>query len=419
MKPKRKPEIMSPAGNWTCLIAALQSGADAIYFGLQGLNMRSNYRNFRPPEMKRIARECHEAGARAYLALNTVVFDGELPRVDRILKSARDAGIDAVIGSDLAVIQKASALDLPVFLSTQMSISNSESLGFFYRTFGIRRFVLARECTLVQIRAMRRKLVKQLGEAANDIEIEVFVHGAMCVSVSGRCFMSENRSGKSANRGACLQPCRREYQLIDDEGKTSFRMGENYLLSPEDLCTMPFIEKLIEAGVSSFKIEGRARTPEYVSTVTTAYRRAVDFYFENHRRPDFQTQFHALKKTLMADLDGVYHRGLSPGFFMGQPVDQWANTSGSRAGKSKRHVGEVANYYRKAEAAEIQVRATEFALGDELIIQGPTTGVVRIRIDSIQVDHEPRQSAKRGERVAVPVKEVVRRKDRVFLVTNA
>lgn len=418
MKPKRKPEIMAPAGNWTCLIAALQSGADAIYFGLQGLNMRSNYRNFRPPEMKRIARECHEAGARAYLALNTIVFDGELARVDRILKSARDAGIDAVIGSDLAVIQKASALGLPVFLSTQMSISNSESLGFFYRTFGIRRFVLARECTLVQIRAMRRKLVKQLGEGANDIEIEVFAHGAMCVSVSGRCFMSENRSGKSANRGACLQPCRREYQLIDDEGKTSFRLGGNYLLSPEDLCTMPFIEKLIEAGVSSFKIEGRARTPEYVSTVTTAYRKAVDFYFENHRRPDFETQFEALKKTLMGDLDGVYHRGLSPGFFMGQPVDQWANTSGSRAGKSKRHVGEVANYYRKSGAAEIQVRAAEFALGDELIIQGPTTGVVRVRIDSIQVEHEPRQSAKRGERVAVSVNETVRRRDRVFLVTN-
>ena len=416
MKPK--PEIMAPAGNWTCLTAALKAGADAIYFGLHGLNMRANYRNFIPSEMKRIARDVHHAGARAYLALNTIIHESELARVDRVLKAAADAGIDAVIGSDLAVIQKACALKLPVFLSTQMSLSNSESLAFFNRTFGIRRFVLARECSIPQIRAMRRRLAAQLGAEAEHIEFEVFAHGAMCVSVSGRCFLSESRFGKSANRGECVQPCRREYQLIDDEGKASFRLANKYILSPEDLCTMPFLEKLIELPVASLKIEGRARTPEYVSTVTAAYRRAVDFHHQNQGRRGFKAEFQALKTELMENLGGAYHRGLSPGFFMGKPLDQWTTTSGSRASKSKRHVGEILKYYKKAGAAEVMVRSGGFSLGNELMIQGPTTGNVRVRVDSIQIEHQARSEAKRGELVAVRVAEQVRPRDRVFLVTQ-
>lgn len=413
-----KPEIMSPAGNWTCLRAALQAGADAVYFGLNELNMRSNYRNFRPAEMPAIATACHQAGARAYLTLNTIVYEKELPRVDRILRAAREAGIDAVICSDLAVVQKASALGVPVAISTQFSLSNSESLLFFHRTFGIRRFVLARECTLEQIRAIRKRLRSELGEKAQEIELEVFAHGAMCVSVSGRCFLSQDRLGKSANRGECQQPCRREFQLLDDDGNPSFRLGSNYLLSPEDLCTMPFLEKLIGAGISSLKIEGRARTPEYVSTVTGCYRRAIDFYAQNHGRRGFKGRFESLKQELMGELGTVYHRGLSPGFYMGRPLGQWTNSSGSRASKRKRHVGEVANYYRKAGAVEIWVCNEEFKPGDELMIQGPTTGLVRFKVESIQVEHQEQERASRGEHVAVPLKELVRRKDRVFLVSE-
>ena len=303
-------------------------------------------------------------------------------------------------------------------VSTQLSISNSESILFLHRAFGVSRFVLARECTLSQIRSIRRRLFAQLGDGAREIEIEVFAHGAMCVSVSGRCFLSEERLGKSANRGECQQPCRREYQLLDDEGKPSFRLGSNYLLSPEDLCTMPFLEKIIDAGVASLKIEGRARTPEYVSTVTRCYRRAVDFHSENHRRRGFKASFQSLKDDLMRELDTVYHRGLSPGFFLGRPVDQWAETSGSRGSQSKRHVGEVVNYYNKAGAVEIWVRDMEFGCGDELMIQGPTTGLVRFKVEGIQIEHQPREHANRGERVAVPLRELVRRKDRVFLVTG-
>jgi len=415
---QRKPELMSPAGNWACLRAALQAGADAIYFGLHGLNMRANYRNFVPSEMRRIATECHAVGARAYLALNTIIYENELAKVERILRSAATAGIDAVICWDLSVVKKATAIGLPVFLSTQMSVSNSESLALFYRTFGIRRFVLARECSLDHIRAMRRRLKKELGAEADAIEIEVFAHGAMCVSVSGRCFLSEDRFGKSGNRGECLQPCRREYKITDVENEISFRLGSNYLLSPEDLCTMPFLDQLLATSVASLKIEGRARTPEYVSTVTAAYRRAIDFYFEAKGRKGFQAEFDALKASLTKDLDSAYHRGLSSGFFMGKPVAQWTNTRGSRATKSKKLVGEVMNYYRKAGAAEIQVRNAGFALGDELLIQGPTTGLIRITVDSIQIEHEAKESALRGQRVALRVPAQVRPRDRVFLVTG-
>jgi len=409
---------MAPAGNWACLRAALRAGADAIYFGVSGFNMRANYRNFAPREMKRIATECHRAGARAYLALNTIIYENELPKVARILQTARDAGIDAVICWDLAVVQKAAALKLPVFLSTQMSVSNSESLALFYRTLGIRRFVLARECSLAHIQQMRRRLKKILGPEADCIEIEVFGHGAMCVSLSGRCFLSQDRFGKSGNRGECIQPCRREYKITDVEDEISFRLGSNYLLSPEDLCTMPFLDQLLESGIASLKIEGRARTPEYVSTVTSAYRRAMDFYFENQGRRGFKAAFEALKMELTAQLDTAYHRGLSSGFFMGKPVAQWTTGRGSRATQSKRLVGEVVNYYRKAGAAEIQVRNAGFSLGDELLIQGPTTGLVRLTVESIQIEHAARQSAARGEQVALGVREQVRPRDRVFVVTR-
>ncbi|MEI8233601.1 MAG: U32 family peptidase [Verrucomicrobiota bacterium] len=412
----RKPELMAPAGNAACLAAALQAGADAVYFGVRGFNMRANYRNFLPSQMPRIAAQCHAAGARAYLALNTIVYEHELPKVDRLLQAAAAAGIDAVICWDLAVVQKAAALGLPVALSTQMSLSNSESLAFFYRTFGVRRFVLARECSLAQIRAIRRALKKTLGAAAGEIELELFAHGAMCVSLSGRCFLSQDRFGKSGNRGECLQPCRREYRITDVEGEISYRLADTYLLSPEDLCTMPFLDRLLESGVSSLKIEGRARTPEYVATVTSAYRQAIDFYVARKGKPGFLEAFEALKARLMTGLDGVYHRGLSSGFFLGRPVGQWSGVRGSRAGKSKRLVGEVVNYYRKAGAAEILIRNAGFALGDELLIQGPSTGSVRVRADSIQIEHAAQERAERGQRVALAVGAHVRPRDRVFLV---
>jgi putative protease len=418
MKPPGKPELMAPAGNWTSLHAALQAGADAVYFGLRGFNMRANSNNFRPAELPRLVQTCRQAGTRAYLALNTIVFEAELPRIRRLLAAAADAGVDAVIAWDLAVVQTATELGLPVCLSTQMSVANSASLACLHQTFGIRRFVLARECTLAQIRAIRRHLRGRLGSAAAAIEIEVFAHGAMCVAISGRCFMSEFTAGKSANRGECTQPCRRAYQLNATDGGAAFRLGRDHVLSPQDLCTLPFLEKLLEAGVNSLKIEGRGRAPEYVSTVTAVYRRAIDFYFEHRGRRNFKADFQALKDSLMRELDSVYHRGLATGFYMGRPLDQWTGAPNNQAAASKLHVGEVVKFYRKAGAVEIRVCDTEFALGDELLIQGPTTGVVRVPVHSIQIEHQPVPRARRGQAVAVSLATLVRAGDRVYRVTR-
>jgi putative protease len=261
---------------------------------------------------------------------------------------------------------------------------------------------------------MRRRLRSRLGTAADDLEIEVFAHGAMCVSVSGRCYMSEFATGKSANRGQCTQPCRRPYEITAAENEVSFRMGENYLLSPQDLCTLPFLEQLLQAGVHSLKIEGRGRSPDYVATVTAVYRQAVDFYFANRRRADFAPRFQALKDSLMRDLDSVFHRGLSSGFFMGQPISQWTGAPNNQAATRKTRVGDVVRYYRKAGAVEIQVRETGFAIGDEILIQGPHTGVVRLRVDSIQIEHQAVATAERGQAVAVRSDAPLRAGDQVY-----
>ena len=418
MPPRIKPELMAPAGNWTSLHAAIHAGADAVYFGVRGFNMRDNSNNFRAAELPRLVAACRQAGVRAYLALNTIIYENELARVRRLLDAAATAGVDAVICWDMAVIEAATARGLPVFLSTQMSVANSASLAAFYRCFGIRRFVLARECTLAQLRSLRRHLGKLLGADAAKIELEVFAHGAMCVAISGRCFMSEFTAGKSANRGQCTQPCRRPYQINGTEGDVAFRMGDNYLLSPQDLCTLPFIEHLLEAGVSSLKLEGRGRAPEYVSSVTAAYRRAVDFHFANRRRRGFQAQFQQLKAALMLELEGVYHRGLAPGFYMGRPLDQWSGVPNNQASHKKHHVGEVVKFYRKAGAVEIRVCDNEFALGDELLILGPTTGVVRVRVQSIQIEHQAVTTARRGQAVAVALAAAVRPGDRVYRVSG-
>jgi putative protease len=412
----KKPEIMAPAGDWISLRAAVDAGCDAVYFGIQGLNMRAGTENFPASAMKKITKLCHDSHVRAYLALNTVVYDQDLAKIQKIICKAKQARIDAVICWDFAVIQQALQQGLAVYISTQMSVSNSQSLLFFHKRFGIKRFVLARECSLNDIKKIRRDLKKALGTKAAQIEIEVFAHGAMCVSISGRCFLSQFQYGKSANRGECLQPCRREYLVTETEEKLSFRVGNNYILSPRDLCTLPFIEKLIEAGISSLKIEGRNRSPEYVSIVTGAYRKAVDFYFENKGKRGFQKDFTALKKELLRDLKKVYHRGLSSGFFLGKPLNQWTDRPGNRASTRKEYSGIVTNYYRKPGVAEIRVESNEFQLGDEIMFQGPTTGVFSQIVKSIEVQHKKIEKAAKGELVAVKTENPARARDRVYVI---
>ena len=409
-------EILAPAGEWTALEAAIRAGCDAVYFGIGALNMRASARNFSSDELPSIVARCRESGVRCYLTLNTIVYEQELALLDDSLDRASDAGVDAIIASDFGVIEGARARDIDVHVSTQLSVSNSRSLAVLARTFGIRRFVLARECTLDDIRQIREQLKRTLGADAGGIELEAFAHGAMCVSVSGRCFMSQLQYGKSANRGECLQPCRREYRVTNTEEGESFDLGTHHVMSPKDLCTLPFVERLIEAGIVSFKIEGRNRSPEYVSAVTRAYREVVDAYTGSREESGFSEGFSALKQDHLARINRVYHRGYSSGFFMGEPMDAWTASGNSQATARKAYVGIVTNYYARPGVAEVLVQDHTIERGDDVMFQGPTTGVLEQCIESMQVEHSDVCEVCKGMAVAIKVSEPVRRNDKLYVV---
>lgn len=412
----RRPELMAPAGDMISLKAALDSGADAVYFGIVSMNMRVNAKNFEVSDLPEISRLCHESKAKAYLALNTIIFDHEAALAEQLVVAAKEANIDAIICWDFSVIEIALRHKMKVILSTQMSVANSRSMAFLYKTFGITRFVLARECTLEEIVSIRKNLKTTLGDDANKIEIEVFAHGAMCVSVSGRCFMSQFAFNESANRGACRQPCRREYLIKDIREGKEFLIGQDYVMSPKDLCSLPFLEKVLDAGVDSLKIEGRGRSAEYVSMVTSCYRRFIDFYMENRNTPDFENKVDALRKELIEKADSVFNRGFSNGFFFGRQISEWSGGNGSKASHRKTHVGLVTNFFKKVTVAEIKVEARDFNVGDELMFQGPTTGVKTLKVISIEEDGKSVETARKGTVVGVKLSEIVRENDQVFMV---
>ncbi len=409
------PELLAPAGNWKNLDAALDAGADAIYFGVRGFNMRAAAKNFTARDLQRIVERCQARKVRAYLTLNVVVFEREISRLERLLKAAKAADVDGVICADFAVLSLARQIGLDVHASTQMSVANSASITFLYG-LGVRRFVLARECSLADIRKIKATLRKTLGSKADDVMIEAFGHGAMCVSMSGRCFLSNFEGGKSANRGACSQQCRREYRIVEEREGQEWILGKDYILSPKDLCTLPFLEKLIAAGVDSLKIEGRNRGPEYVSTVVGAYRRALDFYAENRGKRGWEKRFADLKKELLVGVERVYHRGFSSGFYCGKPIGQWNIGPQNASSMKKRFVGIVVNYYQQHSVAEIAVQDEPFALGDEIFIEGNTTGFLRQKVASLQIQSQVVSVAPKGGHVALHVAEPVRRGDKLYVM---
>ena len=418
---KSKPEILSPAGDWTCLRTAVQADCDAVYFGIRGINMRSAATNFLAEELSDVSDFCHSNSVKCYLTLNTIIYEHEREFVYSLLKQAYEAKIDAIIAWDFAIIEKANQIGLPVHISTQMSVANAESLLFLHRQLGITRFVLARECSLDDVRAIRETLDKELPGGSDSIELECFAHGAMCVAVSGRCFLSQFQYGKSANRGECLQPCRRAYEINSVEIKNteenqSFRLENQHVLSPHDLCTLPFLDQLINAGIVCFKIEGRNRSPEYVSVATRAYKEAVDFCFAKQGNPEFERGFEQLSKKLMGQLEKVYNRGFSSGFYMGKPIDEWTKTAGSQATTKKEYVGLVTNYYKKPSVAEVKIHSAGISLGDEIMFQGPTTGLVTQKVESMQIEHESVDSAAKGTLIAIKTDKPVRRNDKLFVV---
>jgi putative protease len=389
----KRPEILAPAGDFVCLEAALQAGADAVYFGLGAFNMRARSGvNFSRADLPEISARCRERGVKAYLTLNAIVFEGELQEVEALVAEAKPY-VDAFIVADLAVMEICRRHGVEFHVSTQMSCSNSAAAAFL-KSLGAARVVLARECTLAEVAEIARK---------SGIEVETFVHGAQCVAVSGRCFMSHDAFGKSANRGECHQPCRRRFtvnavDLYEDasgrpvhESTTAFEVEPHTILSARDLCSLEFTDELVKAGIASFKIEGRARNAEYVKTVTAAYRRAVDAVMDG-------TFCGALAAELLGEVKKVFHREFSRGLYYGRPgADQFTDSEDSLATTVKRHVGVVLDYFTKAGIVQVKIQDHSVSSGDTLQIHGKTTGVVELTVGEMRRDDELLSRAGKGE----------------------
>jgi putative protease len=364
-------ELLAPVRDHVSLTAAIDAGADAVYFGLGKMNMRASSRGFTCPELPDIVARTHEKNVRAYITVNTIIYENELEELRDLLLHIKSARADAVICWDPAVIRLCRSLEIPIHISTQASVANSDAVKF-YEALGARCIVLARELSLDQIKEIRQK---------TSLKLEAFVHGAMCVSVSGRCYLSQFLANRSANRGQCHQPCRRQYRLTDIETGDELDVDSNYLISPKDLCTLPILDKLINAGIDIFKIEGRSRPPEYVKTVTAAYRQAINAIAAG-------TFSKELVDRLLADVTKVYNRGFSTGFLFGKPGPQdWADRGDNQAVRKKTYIGKILNYYAHPQIAYARI-SNPLAVGDLIQIEGPTTGLVEFNVSELRTDTE-------------------------------
>jgi putative protease len=393
----KKLEIMAPAGNFECLQAAIQGGADSIYFGVGQLNMRSHSaNNFSPDDLAEVCRICREAGVRTYLTLNITLYQEDLQPMRKTLDSAEKAGVDAVIASDMAAIQYCREIGMEVHISTQLSISNFEALKFYARFADV--VVLARELTLLQVADIDNQISnsKLCGPSGRPVKIEMFCHGALCMAVSGKCYLSLSEYGESANRGACLQVCRRGYMVTDLENGRQLNIDNKYIMSPEDLCTIEFLDKMVAAGVTVFKIEGRARSAEYVKTVTECYRRAADA-IENG------TYTQELGVALKEKLSTVFNRGFWDGYYQGARLGEWSKVYGNHSTKEKTYIGKVTNYFSKISVAEILVETGELSVGDDILIIGPNAGVIEMTVPEVRVDLNPVQTAIKGVYCSIPL----------------
>ncbi len=404
----KKTEIMAPAGDWASLNAALQGGADSVYFGVGHLNMRARSTvNFVPEDLPEIITITKAAGVKTYLTLNTVMYDHDLPVMKKLVDQARDAGITAIIASDQAVISYASKNNVEVHISTQTNISNIEMVDFYSHFADV--MVLARELSLDQVKKIvegirERKITGPSGEL---VRIEIFAHGALCMAVSGKCYLSLHTYNSSANRGACKQNCRHAYRVTNDKG-VELKIENEYIMSPKDLCTIDFLDQVLDAGVRVLKLEGRGRSPEYVKTVTRCYREAAEAV--EHGRYT-RENVEAWKK----DLKAVYNRGFWDGYYLGRKLGEWSQAHGSVAAKKKIFTGKVLHYYPREKVAHIRVKARELRLHTPVLIIGDKTGVVETDVKSIWVDDQPAEYAIQGQECTVKIENVVRKGDNVYL----
>ncbi|MCR5364141.1 MAG: U32 family peptidase [Bacteroidales bacterium] len=402
-------EIMAPAGNFECLRAAIQGGANSVYFGIGRLNMRSHSaNNFAPEDLPEIVRICREAGVKTYMTLNIVLYGEDITPAHEALDAAKAAGVDAIIASDMAVILYCRQIGLEVHISTQLSISNYEALKFYAQFADV--VVLARELNLKQVKAIHEQILAEdlRGPSGQLVRIEMFAHGAFCMAISGKCYLSLHHYNASANRGACMQLCRRGYRVTDLETGTELEIDNKYIMSPKDLCTIEFMDKFIEAGVKVFKIEGRARSAEYVRRTVECYRKAADAVCDGCYTPELTAQ-------LKASLSEVFNRGFWDGYYQGAELGEWSNVYGSQATKKKVYLGKITNWFDKISVAEIAVEATDLPAGSEIMVIGATTGTVIFKADDIRVDFKTVDVARKGERCSVASADKLHRGDKVFL----
>ena len=408
---------MAPAGNFECLQAAIQGGADSVYFGVGNLNMRSHSaNNFQPEDLPEIVRICSEHGVKSYMTLNISLYEQDLPAMRVALDAAKAAGVSAIIASDMAAIMYCRQIGLEVHISTQLSISNVEALRFYARYADV--VVLARELNLEQVRGIYDTIVNEgiKGPSGELVRIEMFAHGALCMAVSGKCYLSLHAYGSSANRGECFQICRRGYEVKDVETGNTLVVDNKYIMSPKDLCTIEFMDRIIESGVRVFKIEGRARSAEYVKRCASCYRRAADAVCAGEYTPQ-------LAASLKESLAEVFNRGFWDGYYQGAYLGQWSDVYGSQATRRKVYCGKVSNWFDRIGVAEITVESAELRLGDKVLAIGATTGVVEFNVDDLRVNLKPAVEAGKGVRCSVAVHpsdgdpsfERLRRGDKIYI----
>jgi putative protease len=407
-----KIELMAPAGNFESLQAAIDNGADSVYFGVDQLNMRARASiNFTIEDLPEIAKRCAAKHVRTYLTLNTIIYDHDLSIIKTLLDAAKSAGLTAVIAMDQAVIAYARQIDFEIHISTQINITNIETVKF-YAMFAD-TMVMSRELSLRQVKKICEQIESEQikGPSGNLVEIEIFGHGALCMAVSGKCYLSLHSHNSSANRGACKQNCRKKYTVIDQESGFEIELDNEYMMSPKDLCTLNFLDQVIDAGVKVLKIEGRGRAPEYVATVIKTYREAINAYADG-------TYTQEKVDTWMTELEKVYNRGFWSGYYLGQKLGEWSNGSGSQASQKKVYVGKGVHFFPKASIAEFKIEAFNIKLGDTILITGPTTGVQELELTEMMVNDEHLSIAEKGDSCTIPTNFRIRPSDKLYKIVK-
>ncbi len=403
-------ELMAPAGNFESLQAALDNGADSVYFGVEQLNMRARASiNFTLDDLGEISKRCKAKNVRTYLTLNTIIYDHDLSIVKTLLKKAKEANITAVIAMDQAVIASAREIGMEIHISTQINITNIETVKF-YAMFAD-TMVLSRELSLRQVKKITEHIEKEQikGPSGNLVEIEIFGHGALCMAVSGKCYMSLHSYNSSANRGACKQNCRKKYTVIDQETGFEMELDNEYIMSPKDLCTIDFLDQVADAGIKVLKIEGRGRAPEYVAKVIKCYREAIDSVANGAYNKDEVVSW-------MLELEKVYNRGFWNGYYLGQKLGEWSKGSGSHATQKKVYLGKGMHFFPKAKIGEFKIEAYDISIGDTVLITGPTTGAQELEIKEMLVNDEKQETGSKGDSVTIPLDFRIRPSDKLYKI---